>query len=100
MNIIEPLNKRIIVEPDAKESVSKGGIFIPQTASQKAPTKGRVVSIASDCAIKIRLSKGDLVIFPKFAGTEIIVPPLDIEGKDKVLQIIKEEDILAVIKPS
>ena len=101
MNIIEPLNKRIVVEPEKKEKVSKGGIVIPETANQKAPTKGRVVAIADDCiTMKIKLIVGSLVMFPKFAGTEIIVPPREIDGKEKVLQIIKEEDILAVVRPS
>jgi chaperonin GroES len=99
MNIIVPLNKRVLVEPEAKEQVSKGGIVIPETANQKAPTKGRVIAIADDCIeLKLKLSAGDLVIFSKYAGTEVLIPAKDINGKDRQLQIINDEDILAVIR--
>lgn len=98
MNIIVPLNKRVIVEPEAKEEVSKGGIVIPQTANQKAPTKGRVISISEDADIRLKISPGDLVLFPKFAGTEIIIPAGKVGQKDRQLQVIKDEDILAVIR--
>ena len=98
MNIIVPLNKRVIVEPEAKEEKSKGGIIIPDTANQKAPTKGRVIAVAENADIKIRIQPGDIVLFPKFAGTEIITPSKEVGGKDRMFQIMKEEDILAVIR--
>jgi co-chaperonin GroES (HSP10) len=40
----------------------------------------------------------DLVIFSKYAGTEVLIPAKDINGKDRQLQIINDEDILAVIR--
>lgn len=98
MNVIVPLNKRVIVEPEAKEEISKGGIIIPQTANQKAPTKGRVIAIAEDSDLKLKISSGDLVLFSKYAGVEIIIPAKDVSGKDRQLQVIKDEDILAVIR--
>ena len=95
MNIIIPLNKRVIVEPEAKEEVSKGGIIIPETANQKAPTKGRIIAIAEDSDLKLKISEGDLVIFSKYAGTEVVIPGA---SKDRQLQVIKDEEILAVIR--
>lgn len=98
MNIIVPLNKRVIVEPETKEEVTKGGIIIPDIAGQKAPTKGRVVAIAQDSDINLKIQPGDLVLFSKYAGTEIIIPAKEVGKKDRQLQVIKDEDILAVIK--
>lgn len=98
MNLIVPLNRRIIVEPEKKEEITKGGIIIPETANQKAPTKGRVVSISEDCQIKGKIEVGDTVLFSKYSGTEVIIPAKDVEGKDRQYQVIKDEDILAVIK--
>lgn len=98
MNIIVPLNKRVIVEPEAKEEVTKGGIIIPDAAGQKAPTKGRVISISEDSNLKLKISSGDLVLFSKYAGTEIVIPAPEADKKDRHLQVIKDEDILAVIK--
>ena len=96
--MIIPLNKRVIVEPEAKEAKSKGGIIIPDNANQKAPTKGRVISVADNADIKLKIAPGDIVLFPKFAGTEIITPSAKVGGKDRKFQIMKEEDILAVIR--
>jgi chaperonin GroES len=98
MNIIVPLNKRVIVEPEAKEEVSKGGILIPQTANQKAPTKGRVISISEDSDMRLKISSGDIVLFSKYSGTEVVIPAKGVDDKDRQLQIIKDDEILAVIK--
>lgn len=98
MNVIMPLNKRVVVEPQAKEEVSKGGIIIPETINRPAPTRGRVIAISSDSDIKLKISPGDMVLFSKFTGTEIVIPAKTIEGKDAKIQIIKDEDILAVIR--
>ena len=97
MNVITPLNKRVLVEPQAKEKVSKGGIVIPQNANKKAPTKGRIIAIAEDADIRLKISPGDLVLFPSFAGTEITVPADSPESSDRSFQLMKEDDILAVI---
>lgn len=98
MNIIVPLNKRVIVEPETKEEISKGGIIIPETANQKAPTKGRVISIAEDSDMRHKISSGDLVLFSKYAGTEIVIPAIEVGKQDRKIQVIKDEDILAVIR--
>lgn len=98
MNAIVPLNKRVLVEPEAKEDVSKGGIIIPDTAGQKAPTKGQVISVSEDSDIKLKISAGDTVLFSKFAGVDITIPRAGINYKDKHFQLIKEDDILAVIR--
>ena len=98
MNVIVPLNKRVLVEPEAKEEISQGGIIIPETANQKAPTKGRVIAIATDSDINLKLQSGDVVLFSKFAGTEVTIKAAGSEGKDRALLLIKDEDILAVIE--
>ena len=98
MNVMRPLNKKVIIEPEAKENVTSGGIVIPETANQKAPTKGRVVAIADDSDLKLKLSVGDLVLFPKYAGVEIGIPGVGTAKVVRVVQIMKDEDILAVIE--
>lgn len=97
MNVIVPLNKKVVVEPDSKESMSKGGIIIPETASPKAPTKGRVISISEDSDIRLRLSPGDIVLFSKYSGVELELPD-DTGRPNRKLLVIKDEDILAVIQ--
>lgn len=98
MNVIVPLGKRVIVEPEGKEKVSSGGIIIPETANQKAPTKGRVMSIADDSEMKLKVQSGDLVLFSKYSGVEITLPATKPGEKDRTLLIMKDEDLLAVIE--
>jgi len=96
MTIIIPLNKRVIVEPEAREKQSPGGIIIPETANQKAPTSGRVIAIAEDINLKIKV--GDIVLFSKFAGTELNLAAVNPQEKDRQLLIMKDEDIIAKIE--
>ena len=90
-----PLGERVIVQPIELDSQTKGGIFLPDTAKEK-PQEGEVVAVgpgrvADDGKrIPMELSKGDRVIYSKFAGTEYK------DGDDEYL-ILRESDILAKI---
>lgn len=97
MDIVVPLNKKVVVELKEQEKVTPGGIFIPETTNQKAPTSGRVVQIAEDSDIRFKIQPGDIVLFSKYSGTDITIAGKD-TAHDKKYQIMKDEDILAVIK--
>jgi len=120
MNIIIPLNKRIIVEPEkanfeidpvTRLQVKKttGKIILADDPDKKAPTKGTVISVADDIPTKFvdnvygskdpcRMVKpGDIVLFSKYAGVEIITPATEVGKEDRLFLIMREEDILAVI---
>jgi len=90
-----PLGERVVIKPTEQESQTKGGIYLPDTAKEK-PQEGEVVAVGpgrtSDDGkrIPMELSKGDRVIYSKFAGTEYK------EGDDEYL-ILRESDILAKI---
>ena len=90
-----PLGERVVVKPIEQESTTKGGIFLPDTAKEK-PQEGEVVAVgpgqvANDgTRIPMELSKGDKVIYSKFAGTEYK------DGDDEYL-ILRESDVLAKI---
>jgi len=86
MNVIQPLSGNVLVAPLEAETVSKGGIIIPDSAKEK-PAEGKVVAAAADATTEIR--PGDRVIYKKFGGTSIehdgneylIVPDTDILAK-------------------
>ena len=90
-----PLGERVVILPIEQESTTKGGIFLPDTAKEK-PQEGEVVAVgpgrtADDGSrIPMELSKGDKVIYSKFAGTEYK------DGDDEYLSL-RESDILAKI---
>ena len=86
---IKPLGDRVLVKPVEGESVTSGGIYIPQTAQEKT-TEGVVVEIG-DVKDVIKVKKKDRVMYDKYAGTEV-----SIDGVDHL--IVKMDDIMAVIE--
>ena len=92
---IQPLGDRVLVEP-VKEEVKKGGIIIPDTAKEK-PQEGKVIAVGTGKLdekgnkIPFNVKKGDLVLMPKYGGTEFKV-----DGKE--YQIMREEDILGILE--
>lgn len=106
MDKLIPLNKKIVVEPQKKTEKTQGGIIIPETANQKTPTRGTIIAIAVDSGFlnenmplgtrPTPLEVGDEVLFSKYAGAEMTIK--NAAGEDQFVLIIKEEDLLAVIK--
>ena len=92
---IQPLGDRVLVEPLKSGEQTKGGIIIPDSAKEK-PQEGKVIALGTgkldDDGKKIpfNVKKGDRVLMPKYGGTEI-------KFDDKDYQIMREEDILAII---
>jgi chaperonin GroES len=87
---IQPLSDRVLVEPQAAETKTASGIFIPDTAKEK-PQKGKVVAVGKGKEdYKMTVKVGDSVLYGKYAGTE-----LKLDGKDYL--IMREEDIFAIV---
>ncbi len=90
---LKPMGNMVLIKPGAKEEMSKGGIVIPDTAQEKS-IDGLVIAVgpgrmAKDgTREKLDVKVGDIVIYPKFGGTEY-----KIEGEDYV--ILPENQILA-----
>ncbi|PLW91975.1 MAG: co-chaperone GroES [Marinilabiliales bacterium] len=87
---IKPLADRVVIEPQAAETKTSSGIIIPDTAKEK-PQRGIVVAVGAGKKDEpMTVKEGDVVLYGKYAGTEI-----SFDGKDYL--IMKEADILAVI---
>jgi chaperonin GroES len=92
---IKPLGERVLVEPLKEGEVNKGGIIIPDSAKEK-PQEGKVIALGTgkldDDGKKIpfNVKVGDTVLMPKYGGTEV-----KMGGKE--YQIVREDDILAII---
>ncbi|MCR4291772.1 MAG: co-chaperone GroES [Candidatus Kuenenia sp.] len=92
---IKPLDDRVVVQPMEAEEKTKGGIVLPETAKEK-PIKGKIIAVGegkllengkrADLLVKV----GDLVLYGKYAGTEVTV-----DGKEYL--IMRESDILAKV---
>ena len=93
---LRPLQDRIIVKRVEEETMTAGGIFIPETAKEK-PQKGEIVAVGhgkktdDGKVVPIDVKVGEKVLFGKYAGTEI-----KIEGEEYL--IMREDDILGVME--
>ena len=92
---LKPLGDRVIVKPKAKEEMTRSGIVLPDTASEK-PQEGSVLSVGpgrvldTGKRIEMDVKVGDAVLFAKYAGTEV-----KLEGDEYL--VIRESDLLAVV---
>src|SRR5262245_6787318 len=92
---VRPLDDRVVVEPLEAEEKTAGGILLPDTAKQK-PQRGRVLAagpgklLDSGNRSALNVTKGDEVIFGKYAGNDITIDR-------KELKILRESDILAKV---
>ena len=90
---LQPLADRLVVKPIERDDVTKGGIFLPDTAKEK-PQEGKVLAVGpgrlteDGKRIAMDVKVGDTVIYAKYGGTEIKVD-------DEEVMILRESDILA-----
>ena len=93
---IKPLHDKILVQRLEKDSKTKGGIIIPDTAKEK-PMEGKVLAVGAGKILKdgskrpLAVKEGDRVLFAKYAGTEV-----KIEGEEAL--ILSEEEVLGIIE--
>ncbi|MFO8086430.1 MAG: co-chaperone GroES [Bacteroidales bacterium] len=85
----KPLGERVLVLPVQAEEKTSGGILIPDTAKEK-PQQGKVVAVGQGDGREMTVKEGDMVIFGKFAGTEVLL------NEEKYL-ILKEDEIYGIL---
>jgi chaperonin GroES len=92
---LKPLGDRVIVKPRQKEEMTRSGIVLPDTASEK-PQEGSVLSVGpgrvldNGKRVEMEVKSGDTVLFAKYAGTEV-----KLDGEEYL--VIRESDLLAII---
>jgi len=94
---IKPLSDHILIEPIKEEEKTKGGIFLPETASKEKSETGKVIAIGpgkktdDGKIVPLSVKPGDKVLFSKYGPNEIKV-------EEKEYLIATESDILAIIE--
>jgi chaperonin GroES len=100
---ITPLADRVLVKPFTEESLrqaqGKGasfGIILPDSVSKEKSAQGKVLAVGEGKfvdgeLVPVRVKVGDTVIFSKYGYDEV-------EQGGEELYLLKEENILAVIK--
>ena len=86
---VKPLGENVLVKPLKADVKTKSGIVLPDSASEDRPQEGKVIACGDDKKIKVK--KGQKVIFAKYSGTEI-------KMDNEEYLIMKSEDILAVVE--
>lgn len=87
---MKPISDRVVIKPLPAEEMTKGGIFVPDTAKEKQQ-KGEVVAVGpGKDGNLMTVQVGDTVLYGKYAGQEV-----HYEGTDYL--IVKEDDILVVL---
>ena len=93
---IYPHRDRIIVKVLEADTVSAGGIVIPDAAKEK-PSRGKVLSVGTGrltetgTVVPMEVKQEDTVLFGQYAGQKIKV-----DGQEYL--ILKEDDVIAIIE--
>ena len=93
---IRPLHDRVVIRRLEEETTTKGGIVLPDTATEK-PSRGKVLAVGSGKLLDsgdvrpVDVQSGDEVLFGKYAGTEVKID-------DEDLIVMREDDIMGVIE--
>jgi len=92
---IRPLADKILIKRVEAQTVTAGGIVLPETAKEK-PRRGKIIALGDGKLLdsgeraEFEVKVGDEVLFSSYGGTEIKV-----DGEE--MMIMEESDILAVL---
>lgn len=91
MSMIKPLADRVLLRPLAAEEKTVAGIIIPDSAKEK-PAKAEVVAVGAGTKDEeMVLKPGDVVLYGKYAGTEI-------EHEGEKYLVMRQSEVLAVVQ--
>ena len=92
---LTPTAGYLLIEPQEAQQQTESGIYLPDTANQEKPQRGRILAIGADevtdsgATRKSPAKVGDVVIYKKWGGSEV-----KIDGKEYLFA--KFDDILAI----
>ena len=94
MSTLKPLNDRIIAKAVAAETTTAGGIFLPDSATEK-PTEAEVIAVGpgktldNGKVVTLEVKPGDKILYSKYGGTEV-----KLGGEEYI--ILRQDDVLAI----
>ncbi|GAC1373015.1 MAG: co-chaperone GroES [Ktedonobacteraceae bacterium] len=93
---LRPLGDRVVVKALARETVTRSGIVLPDTAKEK-PQEGEILAVGpgkihdNGKRSSLEVQVGQRVLFARYAGTEV-----KIGGQDYL--ILRENDIVGIVE--
>ena len=86
-----PLGDRVVLKQLEAEETTASGIVLPGQSKEK-PQQAEVIAVGPGTEeVKMEVKKGDMVIYSKYAGTEVKL------AKEEYI-VVKQSDILAIVK--
>ena len=90
-----PLGDRVVLKQLEAEETTKSGIVLPGQSKEK-PQQAEVIAVGpggmvDGKEVKMQVEVGQQVIYSKYSGT-------DVKLEDEEYIIVKQSDILAVVK--
>jgi chaperonin GroES len=93
---LRPLGDRVVVKALARETMTKSGIVLPDTAKEK-PQEGEILAVGPGKVLDngkrtdLEVHIGQRILFARYAGTEV-----KIDGQEYL--ILRESDIVGIIE--
>jgi len=93
---LRPLGERIVVRALARETVTKSGVVLPDTAKEK-PQEGEILAVGPGKVLDngkrttLEVQVGQRVLFAKYAGTEVKID-------NEELLILRESDVMGIVE--
>ena len=93
---IRPLGDRVVVKPLSRETVTKSGIVLPDTAKEK-PQEGEILAVGPGKVLDngkrttLEVNVGQKILFAKYAGTEV-------KMDNEEYLILRESDIMGIVE--
>ena len=93
---LRPLGDRIVVRALARETVTKSGIVLPDTAKEK-PQEGEILAVGPGKVLDngkrttLEVQVGQRVLFAKYAGNEVKID-------NEELLILRESDVMGIVE--
>jgi len=93
---LRPMGDRIVLKAVERETRTKSGIVLPDTATEK-PQEGEVLAVGPGKVLDngkrtaLEVQVGQRVLFAKYAGTEI-----KIDGEEYL--ILRESDVMGIVE--
>ena len=93
---LRPLGDRVVVKATSRETVTKSGIVLPDTAKEK-PQEGEILAIGpgkvldNGKRVTLEVKVGQKILFAKYGGTEV-----KIDGEEYL--ILRESDIMGIVE--
>lgn len=93
---LRPLDDRVVLRVLDAEEKTAGGIVLPDSAREK-PQRGKITAVGagrlleSGKRLKPDVAKGDVVLFGKYTGSDVVIDGVD-------FKIMRESEILAKVE--